>query len=151
MKKYKTITAIILTITILISIITIPTTTATQYEFTVNEDNATIVGFGGKQWAVIGYDGDGVASATNTLTLLLANGQSYGTSAFRPGQSSDPGDGTMKQNPAANDSWWYANNPSDMTNWDSPNEYRGSTLQQQMDVIADGLPEKENALIITRK
>jgi len=42
----------------------------------------TIVSFGGKQWDVIGYDGDGVASAADTMTLLLANGQRYGETAF---------------------------------------------------------------------
>ena len=50
--------------------------------FAVNTAAPTIIGFGGKQWAVIGYNGSGVASASGTLTLLLANGSSYGTSAF---------------------------------------------------------------------
>ncbi|MCL2071190.1 MAG: hypothetical protein FWH07_03035 [Oscillospiraceae bacterium] len=154
MKNLKISTAILLTITILIGFITIPTTTATQYEFTVNTDNATIIGFGGKQWAVIGHDGEGVASATNTLTLLLANvsGNTYGISVFRTGQESDPGDNTMKQTLVANDNYWYANNPQE-PNWSEPREYLGSTLQQRLDEIANVLKTsspKEEPLIIPR-
>ena len=36
------------------------------------------IGFGGMQWALIGNDGDGVYSQNNTMTLLLAEGQSFG-------------------------------------------------------------------------
>ncbi|MCL2037156.1 MAG: hypothetical protein FWG83_07240, partial [Oscillospiraceae bacterium] len=153
MKKYKIPTAIILTIALIIGLITILTTTATQHDFTVNTADATIVGFGGKQWSVIGHDGEGVASEEGTLTLLLANGQSYGTSAFRTGQSSNPGNGTMKQSTAVYDNWWYANNPSDITNWNVPREYLGSTLQQRLEAIADELKTsspKEESLIIPR-
>jgi hypothetical protein len=50
--------------------------------FTVNTASPTTVGLGGKRWAVIGYDGTGVASTSGTLTLLLANGYSYPNSAF---------------------------------------------------------------------
>jgi len=50
--------------------------------FAVNTASPTLVGFGGKQWAVIGCNGTGVASTNGTLTLLLANGSSYGASAF---------------------------------------------------------------------
>ncbi|MCL2071605.1 MAG: hypothetical protein FWH07_05150 [Oscillospiraceae bacterium] len=155
MKNYKIPTAIMLAIALIIGVITIPTTTttATEYEFKVNTDDATTIGFGGKEWSVIGHDGDGVASETDTLTLLLANGQSYGTSAFRTGQSSDPGNGTMKQNTAVYDNWWYANNPSDMDNWNEPREYLGSTLQQRLEAIANELKTsspKEESLIIPR-
>ena len=45
--------------------------------FTVNTASPTIVGFGGKQWAVIGHNLSGVASTSGTLTLLLAYDQSY--------------------------------------------------------------------------
>jgi len=42
----------------------------------------TIVSFDGVQWDVIGYDGSGVASAADTMTLLLANVQSNWASYF---------------------------------------------------------------------
>ena len=52
--------------------------------FNVNTAQATTVGFGGKQWVVIGGDGKGVAHAPNALTLLLADGQGnpYGKTVF---------------------------------------------------------------------
>ncbi|MCL2071416.1 MAG: hypothetical protein FWH07_04175 [Oscillospiraceae bacterium] len=147
MKKYKTPTAIILTIALIIGFITIPTTTATQHDFTVNTDNATIVGFGGKQWAVIGHDSVGDNTPSDTLTLLLANvpGNAYDTSAFRTGSSSEFDNSTRHT-----DNWWYADNPSGM-NWNEPREYLGSTLQQQMETIANELKTsspKEEALIV---
>jgi len=49
---------------------------------TDGDASPTIVGFAGKQWAVIGYNGVGDASPSSTLTLLLADGQSYGLSRF---------------------------------------------------------------------
>ena len=62
----------------------------------------TLIGFGGKQWAVIGYDGEGIREQENigtpeypvyeytpvsdvgddTITLLLANGYSFSASQF---------------------------------------------------------------------
>ena len=50
--------------------------------FDVNTDSATVVGFGGRQWVVIGYDGSGVASTSGTLTLLLAGSETPTTTAF---------------------------------------------------------------------
>lgn len=44
--------------------------------------NTTKVGFGGKEWVMIGYNGTGVASDANTMTLLLASGQIYTSSEF---------------------------------------------------------------------
>lgn len=45
----------------------------------------TTIGFGGHEWVVIGYNGTGVASESNTMTLLLKNGDAgggYGTAQF---------------------------------------------------------------------
>ena len=66
--------------------------------FEVNTATPTIVGFGGKQWAVIGYNGNGVVSSSGKLTLLLANGQSYGMSAFdsSPRNSNEYADSTLR-------------------------------------------------------
>lgn len=38
---------------------------------TGTNSSPTLIGFGGRQWDVIGYDGNGVASTQNTMTLLL--------------------------------------------------------------------------------
>jgi len=51
--------------------------------FAVNTDSPTIVGFGGKEWAVIGYNGAGVASQSGKLTLLL-NFEINPSSQFKP-------------------------------------------------------------------
>ncbi|WP_045574331.1 hypothetical protein, partial [Desulfosporosinus sp. I2] len=49
----------------------------------------TAVGFAGKQWDVIGYNGTGVYSAANTITLLLKNGQSVGADGQFNGSTVD--------------------------------------------------------------
>jgi hypothetical protein len=47
----------------------------------------TTVSFGGKEWIVIGFDGNGVASAKGTVTVLLADGYSFGKAAFNSARS----------------------------------------------------------------
>ena len=89
--------------------------------FAVNTATPTIIGFGGKQWAVIGYNGTGVASTSGTLTLLLANGLSYGNSAFNP----------VWDQP---DSHYYS----------------VSALKTAMEIAYDWLPPMEQALVIPR-
>ncbi|KJS66111.1 MAG: hypothetical protein JL50_13235 [Peptococcaceae bacterium BICA1-7] len=59
--------------------------TVNNHKFTTGGTTSSIplnaiIGFGGKQWAVIGSNGQGVYSAANTMTLLLQNGQSFGGS-----------------------------------------------------------------------
>ena len=116
------------------------------------QDAPTIIGFGGKQWAVIGHNGAGVASEAGTLTLLLANGQTIGSNTpFRRGQANDPGDGTMSQEAVS--TWWFDNNPGGTAGnpgWTTPNEYNGSTLQSAMDAAYGALPAKEQHLIASR-
>ncbi|WP_052693380.1 X2-like carbohydrate binding domain-containing protein [Desulfosporosinus sp. I2] len=69
-----------------------------------------ILGFGGKQWAVIGNNGQGVYSAANTMTLLLQDGQSFG--------------GTLRFDSSASQ---YCS-------------YSDSTLKIAMDTAFNGLP-----------
>ncbi len=119
-----------------------------EYPLTVND---TVIGFGGQQWHVIGYnyngETDGIYSTTpNTATLLLkSSGTPFGYTAFRTGQSS-AGDG-LSQYPGG---WYYADNPAGSAAWSTPNEYRGSTLQLRMEEIAAGLSAQERALINAR-
>jgi len=48
--------------------------------------NTSVIGFAGKEWYVIGYDGSGVYSQSGTATLLLrSSGNPYGNTAFRTG------------------------------------------------------------------
>ncbi|GHS95332.1 hypothetical protein AGMMS50276_10510 [Synergistales bacterium] len=44
--------------------------------------DVTTIGFAGKQWNVIGYNGTGIASKAGTMTLLLSNGYEFAISAF---------------------------------------------------------------------
>jgi len=88
--------------------------------FTVNTASPTLIGFGGKQWAVIGYNGSGVASESGKLTLLLANGESYG-----------------------NPNYFKVNSPYS-------NEYSGSDLKTAMEGAYGTLPAKEQALVAAR-
>lgn len=46
----------------------------------VNTENAASIWYGGQQWNVIGYKGEGVASGDENITLLMKGG--LGTSAF---------------------------------------------------------------------
>ncbi len=80
----------------------------------------TVVGFDGRQWVAIGYNGSGVASSTGTMTLLLANGYSYGESEF---------------------SYTYE---------DPPNGYYSSALHMAMLVAEYELDSRERALIAGR-
>ena len=71
--------------------------------FTVN-DTTTVIHFAGHEWYVIGKEGGGVADKTGHLTLLAKS--SFGTSAFRIGQSTQPAD-TTGWNQYFGDNWWY--------------------------------------------
>jgi len=88
--------------------------------FTVNTASPTLVGFGGKRWAVIGYNGTGVASTSGTLTLLLAE-ESYSRAQFNP----------VRDQPDSN-------------------HYSVSTLEPAMEAAYGGLPAKEQALVAAR-
>jgi uncharacterized repeat protein (TIGR02543 family) len=110
--------------------------------------NSGIVGFAGQEWWVIGDSGNGVWQQPNSLTLLVKGGNPYGSLYFRNGRENSAY-GYSKYYNGLED-WYYANNPSGTTNWSRPNEYRGSTLQQKMESIANGIPAKERAMINAR-
>ena len=118
---------------------------AGQADLTVNESK---VAFAGHEWWVIGNNGSGVYSKANDghATLLAANAD-FGDSKFRDIIDSAT-DGYT-----AYDGDYYANNPAGMAAWTTPNEYAGSTLQQEMESIANDVntnPSKEYALISAR-
>ncbi len=118
------------------------------------EVNKTKVAFAGHEWWVIGYNGTGVYTTANdkAVTLLAAYAADFGTSAFRESKYVETAGYTAYTfvwNSLENTEY-FANNPEGMTNWTTPNEYAGSTLQQNMVTIASGLPAKEQALIKSR-
>jgi len=93
--------------------------------FAVNTAYPTIVGFGGRQWSVIGYNGYGVASTTGTLTLLAI--ERTNTSQFSNKPMDDPDD--------------YD---------DDGNHYSNSDLAYNMRLAYEDIPSKEQGLVSGR-
>jgi len=91
--KFRRVVSIVLTLLLALSLFSVSAVPASADvsmqastpAFTVNTYYATTVGFGGKEWRVIGHDGTGVVSASNTLTLLAKT--SFGTVAFSDGNN----------------------------------------------------------------
>ena len=97
--------------------------------------------FAGHEWWVIGQKTDKNNNAP-IITLLAVNND-FGDVPFRTG-SAVPFENASRY---SEDNGYYANNPSDMSQWRKPNEYAGSTLQQKMVSLAEAIPEKEQAVI----
>lgn len=117
---------------------------AEQTELTVNQ---SVVAFGGYEWWVIGDADSGVYPQADSATLLAKTLQDeWRNVEFRTGSGSSFADSSQY----SGDNWYYANNPSSMKSWTTPNEYAGSTLQQKMESIAGGFPEAEQYLINSR-
>ena len=110
--------------------------------------NQSKVAFAGHEWWVIGDGTSGVYPQSGHITLLSANADSdFKNVIFRNGQNTES-QGYKKYSQY---SWtyYYANNPDGST-WATPNEYMGSTLQQKMVSLANGIPVKEQAVISPR-
>ena len=97
--------------------------------------------FAGHKWWVIGQKTD--KSNNAPIITLLAVNNDFGDVPFRTG-SAVPFENASRY---SEDNGYYANNPSDMSQWRKPNEYAGSTLQQKMVSLAEAIPEKEQAVI----
>ena len=113
--------------------------------------NESKVAFAGKEWWVIGYNGQGVYSTANDnhATLLsVRDTDGFGTSTFRV-RRTNQSSGYTKYTSVLGEHY-YRNNPEGMSNWTTPNEYAGSHLQQRMVSIANGFPAKEQNVITAR-
>ena len=97
--------------------------------------------FAGHEWWVIGQKTD--KSNNAPIITLLAVNNDFGDVPFRTG-SAVPFENARRY---SEDNGYYANNPSDMSQWRKPNEYAGSTLQQKMVSLTEAIPEKEQAVI----
>ena len=97
--------------------------------------------FAGHEWWVIGKKTD--KSNNAPIITLLAVNNDFGDVPFRTG-SAVPFENARRY---SEDNGYYANNPSDMSQWRKPNEYAGSTLQQKMVSLAEAISEKEQAVI----
>ena len=97
--------------------------------------------FAGHEWWVIGQKTD--KSNNAPIITLIAVNNDFGDVPFRTG-SAVPFENARRY---SEDNGYYANNPSDMSQWRKPNEYAGSTLQQKMVSLTEAIPEKEQAVI----
>ena len=116
---------------------------AGQADLTVNTSK---VAFAGHEWWVVCDGANGIYPQADHATLLAAN-DDFGDSKFRDSIS------RATDGYTAYEGNFYANNPAGMAAWTTPNEYAGSTLQQEMESIANGIKtnsSKEYALISAR-
>lgn len=90
-------------------------------------ETCTNVEFAGRQWYVIGRDGDGVASDKGTMTLLTKEVQ--GTTAFDDGRNRYYNDGTPRY---------------------SKSDYSGSTLQSRLNNLLNSFDSREKGVIKSR-
>lgn len=121
--------------------------------------NTTKVAFAGQTWWVIGDAESGVYSQDGHITLLAAT-RVNGSSAveFREyiaGSKYENEEGYTSFKVSKEDAQkevyhYFADNPDVMKNWEKPYDYAGSTLQQEMERIADSFSQKEQALITGR-
>lgn len=92
-----------------------------------NTESCTNVEFAGRQWYVIGYNGEGVASDKETMTLLTKEIQ--GTTVFDDGRNFYYNDGTPRY---------------------SKGDYNGSTLQSRLNDLLNSFDSREKGLIKSR-
>ena len=91
----------------------------------VNTPSAKVVKFGGKSWYVIGYDGNGVASGSGEIVLLMKN--------------------SLQSSPYST-----RNNP-ETDYYDDPT-YKGSTLQTLLDAyVNENFTDGEKQTVIPRE
>ena len=86
-----------------------------------NTAAAATVWYGGQKWVVVGFEGNGIVSGEETMTLLAAD--AIGTSKYADGETSDA---------------YYGN------------EYAKSALKTAVDAIANGFTESEKDYVQTR-
>ena len=112
--------------------------------------NRNKVVFAGHTWWVIGDGTSGIYPQPGHATLLAADyDREYQNIPFRKG-SADSFGNSSPFSTIGRGTMYYANNPSGMSAWGAPNEYGGSTLQQKLVQIANGLPAKEASYIRPR-
>lgn len=118
--------------------------------------NTTKVAFAGQTWLVIGDGESGVYPQADHITLLAATPVKNSSAVeFREAKRTENEGFTkfeyaLKNNPSLTTSYYFADNPEGMDNWEKPYEYAGSTLQQEMERIAKSFSDQERALITGR-
>jgi hypothetical protein len=95
--------------------------------------NQTVVGFGGKQWWVIGYDGNGIyTTAGDKKATLYAKNADFGQSQFRDRSDSRPADTTNWYQYYEDSGGWYRFYNTGVHQYYMPNALNGSDLWNKL-------------------
>ena len=149
LKKKKRMLSLLLCIATLVSLIPTTSFAAGVWEPALEINQSKVV-FAGHTWWVIGDGTSGIYPQPGHATLLAADYDSeYQNIPFRKG-SADSFGNSSPFSTIGRGTMYYANNPSGMSAWGTPNEYGGSTLQQKLVQIANSLPAKDASYIRPR-
>lgn len=155
--KSKKLLLILLTLAMVISLFPASASAVRIQDDTPNITvNTTKVAFAGQTWLVIGDGESGVYPQTDHITLLAAAPVKNSSAVeFREAKRTENEGFTkfeyaLKNNPSLTTSYYFADNPEGMKEWEKPYEYAGSTLQQEMERIAKSFSDQERALITGR-
>ena len=149
LKSKKRILSLLICVAILSTLMPIKSSAVGVWKPSLKVNRNKVV-FAGHTWWVIGDGTSGIYPQPGHATLLAADYDSeYQNIPFRKGSANSFGNSSPFST-IGRGTMYYANNPSGMSAWKAPNEYAGSTLQQKLVQIANGLPAKEAAYIRPR-
>ncbi len=149
MKSKKRILSLLICVAILSTLMPIKSSAVGVWKPSLKVNRNKVV-FAGHTWWVIGDGTSGIYPQPGHATLLAADyDREYQNIPFRKG-SADSFGNSSPFSTIGRGTMYYANNPSGMSAWRAPNEYGGSTLQQKLVQIANGLPAKEASYIRPR-
>ena len=149
MKSKKRILSLLICVAILSTLMPIKSSEVGVWKPSLKVNRNKVV-FAGHTWWVIGDGTSGIYPQPGHATLLAADyDREYQNIPFRKG-SADSFGNSSPFSTIGRGTMYYANNPSGMSAWRAPNEYGGSTLQQKLVQIANGLPAKEASYIRPR-
>ena len=149
MKSKKRILSLLICVAILSTLMPIKSSAVGVWKPSLKVNRNKVV-FAGHTWWVIGDGTSGIYPQPGHATLLAADyDKEYQNIPFRKG-SADSFGNSSPFSTIGRGTMYYANNPSGMSAWRAPNEYGGSTLQQKLVQIANGLPAKEASYIRPR-
>lgn len=149
MKSKKRILSLLICVAILSTLMPIKSSAVGVWKPSLKVNRNKVV-FAGHTWWVIGDGTSGIYPQPGHATLLASDyDREYQNIPFRRGSANSFGNSSPFST-IGRGTMYYANNPSGMSAWRAPNEYGGSTLQQKLVQIANGLPAKEASYIRPR-
>ena len=149
LKSKKRILSLLICVAILSTLMPIKSSAVGVWKPSLKVNRNKVV-FAGHTWWVIGDGTSGIYPQPGHATLLASDyDREYQNIPFRRGSANSFGNSSPFST-IGRGTMYYANNPSGMSAWRAPNEYGGSTLQQKLVQIANGLPAKEASYIRPR-